>query len=173
MKNLVFIVFFFAISCKKSETKTEFQQKTDSAEVILPTQDSVENGAVKVDETAENGNEQISNTFRTIEGNKVIKTINGDMIPLSVKDEFTNEQQQFVIKIKNFKNKKISAIITPENPQMNIRLNQIKLANGDYDGPFGRDFTYDISQPGEIWLIIGKSNMASGIATGKFSVKIQ
>ena len=56
---------------------------------------------------------------------------------------------------------------------MNIRFNQIKLANGDYDGPFGREINYEIKEKGEVWLIIAKSNMASGDATGKFKIRIE
>ena len=55
---------------------------------------------------------------------------------------------------------------------MNIRFNQIKLANGDYDGPFGREISYDIKQKGEIWLIVSKSNMASGETKGKFEIEL-
>ena len=92
------------------------------------------------------------------------------MIPLTLTDEFTTENQQYIIKIKNFNRPKIFGAITPKNPKMNIRFNQIKLSDGSLDGPFGREITYEIPQKGEIWLLIGKSNMASGEITGEFSV---
>ena len=56
---------------------------------------------------------------------------------------------------------------------MNIRFNQIKLADGEFDGPFGRDISYLIKKSGEIWLLISKSNMASEKATGKFTVSLK
>ena len=95
------------------------------------------------------------------------------MIPLTITDEFTPKVQKMVLKIKNFDRAKIVGTITPENPQMNIRFNQIKLTNGDYDGPFGREINYEIKEKGEIWLIIAKSNMASGAATGEFKIRIE
>ena len=56
---------------------------------------------------------------------------------------------------------------------MNIRFSQIKLPNGNFDGPFTQDISYEVKEKGEIWLIIGKSNMASGEAKGKFKVTIK
>jgi len=56
---------------------------------------------------------------------------------------------------------------------MNIRFNQIKLPSGETEGPFGREMLLKTKEKGEIWLIIGKSNMASGETKGKFSVSIR
>ena len=132
--------------------------------------DSSANGLVVLDQEKP---KTVSKTFRVIAGDSIIKTINADMIPLTISDEFTTDQQKFVLKIKNFDGKKIVGKITPSNSNMNIRFNQIKLANGDYDGPFGLEMSEDISKPGEVWLIIGKSLMASGEAKGKFTVNIK
>ena len=56
---------------------------------------------------------------------------------------------------------------------MNIRFNQVKFADGTYDGPFGQTLSIPNKGKGEIWLIIGKSNMASGESKGRFSVKVE
>ena len=95
------------------------------------------------------------------------------MIPLTISDEFTTDQQTFILKIKNFEGKSIVGKITPSNSNMNIRFNQIKLANGDFDGPFGLELSAVVSKPGEVWLIIGKSLKASGEAKGKFTVNVK
>lgn len=173
MKKLLILIPLMILSCKKNETLAEATAKQDSEKISEPIidsskiKDSIINNAPATKEVLRTG------IMREIEGNKIIKTLNADMIPLTITDEFTSDNQQFILKIKNFNGKNISGKITPENPEMNIRFNQIKLPNGDYDGPFGREISYKISEKGEIWLIIGKSNMASGEAKGKFSVNIQ
>lgn len=176
MKKLFVILPFLIISCQKKEMISKDGKKTDS--VILSDQtvidnkiDSAANGIVAIDEL--NATKTSFKTFRVVDGDSIVKTINADMIPLTITDELTPKVQKMVLKIKNFDRAKIVGTITPENPQMNIRFNLIKLANGDYDGPFGRELNYELKGKGEIWLIIAKSNMASGDATGKFKIRIE
>lgn len=176
MKKLLLILPLLIISCQKKEVISENGIKSDS--VILSDQtvidnkiDSAANGIVAIDDL--NATKATFKTFRIVDGDSIVKTINADMIPLTITDEFTRKVQKMVLKIKNFDRAKIVGTITPENPPMNIRFNQIKLANGDYDGPFGRELNYEIKEKGEIWLIIAKSNMASGDASGKFKIRIE
>ncbi|KMQ70354.1 hypothetical protein [Chryseobacterium koreense] len=170
MKKLLLIIPLLLFSCDKKEAVGQNDVKEDSVVTIPENNPDTVNEAMVPIEKQE---PKPSNTFRVVEGDKIIKTINGEMIPLKIQDEFTKDNQQYVLKIKNFSNKRIEGKIEPESSEMNIRFNQIKLANGDLDGPFGRDISYDIQKTGEIWLIIGKSNMASGDAKGKFSVSIK
>ena len=95
------------------------------------------------------------------------------MIPLTISDEFTTDQQQYILKIKNFNEKKINATINPRAADMNLRFNQIRYADGTFDGPFGLQITQDINKTGEIWLIVGKNLMASGKPTGKFTISLK
>ncbi len=176
MKKLLVILPFLMMSCQKNEVVTETILNNDS--VIVSDQNSMDNkmdsaakGIVSLDES--NATKASFKTFRIIDGDSIIKTINADMIPLTISDEFTTDQQKYVLKIKNFGGKKIVGKITPTNGQMNIRFNQIKLANGSYDGPFGLEISEDIDESGEIWLIIGKSLMASGNLKGKFTVSLK
>ena len=176
MKKLLVILPLLIISCQKKEMISEDGKKTDS--VILSDQtvidnkiDSAANGIVAMGDL--NATKASFKTFRVVNGDSIVKTINADMIPLTITDEFTPKVQKLVLKIKNFDRAKIVGKITSENPQMNIRFNQIKLTNGDFDGPFGRELNYEIKEKGEIWLIIAKSNMASGDATGKFKIRIE
>lgn len=176
MKKLLAILPFFLLSCQKKEIKSDNLVKNDSVIVtersdMTSKMDSAANGVVALDE-----NNALKNSFvkdRVVEGNKIIRTIHANQRPIRFSDEFTDVDQQIIIKIKNFKTDKISGTITPENPEMNIRFNQIKLGNGDFDGPFGRDLKYDVKEKGEIWVIISKSNMASGDVTGKFTVYLE
>ncbi len=174
----IYVLAFFAsviTACSKKELKEEHDTGTDSstfngksaAQQNVPVPD----GVVSIQEIADST--VIPQTFRVIEGNKIIRTINGDMIPLTIEDEFINPNQQLTVKVKNFTASKISATVIPSIPEMNIRINQLRLPDGQWDGPFGREFSYEIEKPGEIWLVVGKSNMASGQPLGKFKLHLQ
>lgn len=168
MKKLVFVGLFLILSCSKEQTSDVAEisdtSNTGSAKEII---DSAEN------ETQANLDTTVVDSQPADDGSEIVKMISGDGIPLELTEEFTSDQQQFIIKIRDFTGSNISAAIIPEKPSMNIRFNQIKLPNGEYDGPFGREISYKIQQNGEIWLIVGKSNMASGTARGKFKVVIE
>ncbi len=173
MKQLLAILPLLMMSCQKNDAVTEIVVNDDSIIVSdgKPLEmDSSANGLVVLDQQK---SKTVSKTFRVIAGDSIIKTISADMIPLTISDEFTTDQQTFVLKIKNFEGKNIVGKITPSNSNMNIRFNQIKLANGDFDGPFGLELSAVVSKPGEVWLIIGKSLMASGEAKGKFTVNVK
>ena len=162
-------------SCTKKDTHSKMITK-DSTEI--PDQRSVEYPAdsskgVVLSSNDEPDKNEMAKTFRIIDGDRIIKTINANMIPLTISDEFTTDQQKLILKIKNFKGKKIVGKISAKNTDMNLRFNQIKFADGSFDGPFGRDISIEIPKPGEISLIIGKNLMADGKLTGKFSVTLQ
>ena len=162
-------------SCTKKDTHSKMITK-DSTEI--PDQRSVEYPAdsskvVVLSSNDEPDKNEMAKTFRIIDGDRIIKTINANMIPLTISDEFTTDQQKLILKIKNFKGKKIVGKISAKNTDMNLRFNQIKFADGSFDGPFGRNISVEIPKPGEIWLIIGKNLMADGKLTGKFSVTLQ
>ncbi|WP_051190350.1 hypothetical protein [Kaistella palustris] len=175
MKKLIVLLPVLLFSCNKKEAVTETSANRDSAvavdhnEVEKPFDSTATGITTLPHEPAKNA----SATFRVAEGNKIIKTINGDAIPLKISDEFTTDDQSYILKIKNFTNRKITGKIVPENSAMNIRFNQIKLADGSYDGPFGREISYDVPKPGEIWLLVSKSNMASGETRGKFTIGLK
>ena len=175
MKKLLVILPLLMMSCQKNEAVTEKTVNNDSIIVadqnVMNEMDSAANGIVSIDEN--NAAKKSFKTFRVIDGDSIIKTINADMLPVTIADEFTTDDQKYILKIKNFNGKKIVGKITPTNANMNVRFNQIKLANGNYDGPFGLEISEEIDQPGEIWLIIGKSLMASGVSKGKFTVELK
>lgn len=177
MKKLIAILpLLLIMSCTKKEVVAENTTKNDS--VILTDQntidnkmDSAANGTVSLDE--DKALKESFKTVRTIDGDRIIQNISAEMLPLTIHDEFTNDHQKLFIKIKNFTAKKIVGKVTSDNSDMNIRFNQIKLPNGEYDGPFGADLDYQIEKPGEIWIIVGKNLMASGKPTGKFTVSLK
>ena len=173
MKKLMFLLPILLINCNKKEEKMSSIPNNDSLNMINQNSiDSSGKGIVSINDV-EKEPASTTDTFRVVEGEKIIKTLNGDMLPMEISDEFTKEQQQMIIKIKNFKGTKIIGKVTSTNPQLNIRFNQIRLANGEFDGPFGADLNYDVKEKGEIWLIIGKNLMAIGETTGKFTVSLK
>lgn len=166
------------ISCKK-ETSTTSSTSNDSINLVesnsietiidssgIKKEDSILNNKPFIKEDVKKG------LMREIQNNKIIRTIDAARLPVTIDEEFTQENQELVLKILHFPNKNISAKINTDEKDFNIRFNQIKTPNGQLDGPFGRDLSYELSSKGEILLIIGKSNMASGKTMGLFSVSI-
>ncbi len=181
MKKLFLLIPLVMLSCKKESSVTETQnQDTDSLSAVqqpapagntdseaLKIKDSIINNAPKTKEVLRTG------VMREVKDGQIIRTVDGERLPITLGEEFTGENQELVLKITDFGNSQIKARISTKEKDFNIRFNQIKLPNGDYDGPFSRDLTYDIKEKGEVWLIIGKSNMASGNTKGNFNVSIE
>jgi len=180
MKKLFLLIPLVIFSCKKESSVSQTQNTDSSAAVqgsvatketdsvaALRMKDSIINNAPKTKEVLRTG------VMREVKDGQIIRTVDAERFPLTLGEEFTKDGQEFILKIINFNKPKISAKISTKEKDFNIRFNQIKLPNGDYDGPFGRDLTYDIKERGEVWLIIGKSNMASGNTKGSFTVSIE
>lgn len=178
MKKILLLIPLVIISCKK-ESKTSEKENTDSLVAVeqplpkendsaaLRMKDSIINNAPKTKEVLRTG------VMREIKDGQIVRTVDGEHLPITLGEEFTKDNQELVLKITDFTNPEIKAKISTKEKDFNIRFNQIKLANGDYDGPFGRDLTYTLKDKGEVWLIIGKSNMASGNTKGSFTVSIE
>lgn len=182
MKKSLILIPLIMLSCKKEAAITENQIQTDSATVVAEAvpeanaesiavtemKDSVVNNAPATKEVLRRG------VMREVVGNKIIRIADAEQLPFSIGEEFDKDGQEFILKIQNFANDKISASVKPQYDVQNIRINQIKLPNGEMDGPFGRELNnYEVPQKGEVWLIIGRSNMASGETKGNFTVNVQ
>ncbi|CAM3075440.1 hypothetical protein DRF59_15935 [Chryseobacterium flavum] len=179
MKKSLLLIPLIIISCKKdpkiSETVdrdstivTEMPDsvtKTDS--VALRKRDSIINNAPATKEVLRKG------VMRNEKDGQIIRTADASQLPFTLGEQFTEDNQELVLKLINYNQPEIKAKISTKEKDFNIRFNQIKLPNGDYDGPFGRDITYETSGKGEVWLIIGKSNMASGNTKGNFTVSVE
>lgn len=179
MKKSLLLIPLIIISCKKdpkiSETVdrdstivTEMPDsvtKTDS--VALRKRDSIINNAPATKEVLRKG------VMRNEKDGQIIRTADASQLPFTLGEQFTEDNQELVLKLINYNQPEIKAKISTKEKDFNIRFNQIKLPNGDYDGPFGREITYETSGKGEVWLIIGKSNMASGNTKGNFTVSVE
>lgn len=179
MKKSLLLIPFIIVSCQK-DPKVSETENTDSAVVTEQTapaektdstalrmKDSIINNAPKTKEVLRTG------VMRTVKDGQIIRTADAEQLPFTLGEEFTKDDQEFILKITNFDKPVIKAKISTNEKDFNIRFNQIKLPNGDYDGPFSREITYDVKEKGEVWLIIGKSNMASGNTKGGFTVSVE
>lgn len=158
MKKLIFLLSVFLFSCQPKNSRSD---QVSIKDTVATKEDTV---------TSKKSEQKIT---REIKNDTIVRIADSRQIPFVLHDEFTSDVSELIIKIKDFDRQNISGEIVPENPEMNIRFNQIKLPNGDFHGPFGRGLMFKSRENGEIWLIIGKSNMASGIASGKFSVFVR
>jgi hypothetical protein len=179
MKKSLLLIPLIIISCKKDPSVLETQNKDsmtvseqpasterpDSA--ALRKKDSIINNAPKTKEVLKKG------VMRNVKDGQIIRTVDAEQFPLTLGEEFTKDGQEFILKITDFDKPILKAKISTKEKDFNIRFNQIKLPNGDYDGPFGREITYDVKGKGEVWLMIGKSNMASGNTKGSFTVSVE
>ncbi|ROI13417.1 hypothetical protein EGH73_08555 [Epilithonimonas hominis] len=107
------------------------------------------------------------------ESNQNIVTVDASKMPIRLKLEIKNQDEQLILRLENLNQPKIKAYLKTNQP-MNLRFNQIRLPDNTFDGPFGQSIEYETRQKGEYWLILSKNNMASGEApTGKFFIKIE
>ena len=68
--------------------------------------------------------------------------------------------------------KLIHATLTGQSDSSNIRIGQIEMPDGTFDGPFGKQLQYAIKSPGQYKLIISENMMAEGAWAGDFTVKV-
>lgn len=179
MKKSLLLIPLIIISCKKeikvTETdnkdsvviteQPELQSQADS--VAIRKKDSIINNSPVTKEVLRKG------VMRNEKEGQIIRSADASQLPFTLGEEFTKENQELVLKITNYDQPSIKASISTKEKDFNIRFNQIKMPNGEYDGPFGRELTHEISGKGEVWLIIGKSNMASGNTKGSFKVQVE
>ena len=111
--------------------------------------------------------------MRTVEGNKIIRTVDASQLPFTIGEEFTDENQQFILVIKNFNKPSLSAKINTLEKGRNLRINQIILPDGSADGPFSREMKYAKKQSGTYKIVFGKNLMAEGKLTGNISVTVE
>ena len=180
MKKLWILIPIIAFSCnQKTETVNESTVVEDSATAIVeevPTEEKVAELKKLPDSVIDNA-EPVKEVLRTgvmrqENEREIVRIADSEMLPFSLGEEISGENQELVLKIANYDKPNIVAEIKAEDG-MNIRFNQVKYADGTMDGPFGRTLNIPNKGDGEIWLIIGKSNMASGSSVGKFTVSVE
>ncbi|SMO72609.1 hypothetical protein SAMN06265171_105250 [Chryseobacterium rhizoplanae] len=107
---------------------------------------------------------------RTVTNAVITRIVDMHQFPIEIHEELTNENQKLVLHLRNIRRTKISGRIIPESGQDNIRFNNIELNQRSIDGPFGKDFEYELNKVGDYSIVIQKSLMASGSQIGKFRI---
>ncbi|WP_407484083.1 hypothetical protein [Elizabethkingia meningoseptica] len=156
--SLAILPLVLIISCSKNPNK--IIQKKDSADYTINKADTLHH-------------EKIQEEEHMVTDSLITRVIDMNKLPVEVREEFTNENQKLVLRLKNTKMVKISGQIIPDSGPQNIRFNNIELNNQSIDGPFGRDFNYEVNQKGDYSIVIGKSLMADGSQKGKFKVQLK
>lgn len=174
MKKLLFLLPFLIFSCKK-DAQIENQANLDSMMVKAPVENKIDSSAIKdsmianstaVEKVLDEG------VNRKLDENEIIRTADGSMLPFKIGDEFKNEDQKFILKLKNVDKKQLKISIDAKK-EMNIRIDQIKMPDGSFDGPFGKTIDYKTDQKGEYWIILGKSQMEGSSQKGHFVLKVK
>lgn len=150
-KYLLISIFSLANCFKHNEMKTEVKNGIPSTEIVQPRR-----GA-----------------FRTIDGNRIIRTVDASQLPFTIGEEFTNENQEFVLVINNFKKPSVSAVISVNDKGRNLRINQIILPNNLTDGPFSNRMDYKTSRKGTYKIVVGKNLMKEGKLSGGFIISVK
>ena len=177
--GLVIVALLALDSCQKEKTQPNSlendsvivnEQKSvenlpDSAVVL--SKDSMINNAPKTKEVLKTG------VMREEEDRVIIRVADGQRLPFTIGEKFTEKHDKLILKISDFTQSEIKAMIKTKDSKQNIRFNQIKFPDGSMDGPFGKELTHIVKEKGEVWLIIGKNNMAEGSITGDFSVTVE
>ncbi|UKB84580.1 hypothetical protein LF887_02690 [Chryseobacterium sp. MEBOG06] len=179
MKKCLLLIPLIIVSCKKEPAVTTTSDKDSTIvtempdsvykrdSVALRKKDSIINNAPATKEVLRKG------VMRSDKEGQIIRTADASQLPFTLGEEFKSDGQELILKLTHYDKPSIKAKISTNEKDFNIRFNQIKLPNGDYDGPFSRDITYETPGKGEVWLIIGKSNMASGNTKGHFTVSVE
>ena len=163
----------FLFSCKKETVSTINDQDSVTKSEQPVAQDKFDTENVKMNDSLANPENIAQNSGEEQSGKVIIRMEKATNLPITINEKFDQNHDKMILKISDFNKDKISAKITTDQKDFNIRFNQIKLPNGDMDGPFSRELDYQVKGKGEIWLIIGKSNMASGNTEGSFTVTVQ
>lgn len=175
------IVLLFLNSCQKEKTENSDQTTSNDSLIVneqtasqsieesavVRMKDSVINNAPKTKEVLETG------VMREEKDRVIIRMADGQRTPFTIGEKFTEKHDKLILKITDYSKSQITASIKVKDSKQNIRFNQIKMPDGSMDGPFGKDLVHEVKGKGEVWLIIGKNNMADGATTGDFSITVE
>ncbi|WP_300672327.1 hypothetical protein [Soonwooa sp.] len=153
--TLLAVVLLAVVSCKKDGDKLPTEVKRDTITVIEKPADTLT--------TVLN---------RKTETNQFIIDVDASKTPVKLVEEVKLQDQQIILRLLNYDKPTLKAFIKPEQADMNIRINQIRIPDNTFDGPFSQTIEYKTPQKGEYWLVISKNNMASGNPLGKFYIQV-
>lgn len=172
-KLLILLVPILLFSCKKDKIVND-PNVLDSMMVKAPVnkidsadkKDSMIANSKAVEKVLDEG------VNRTVEQKTIVRTATGSMLPFTIGDEFTADNEKFILKIKNIDQDQLK-ISVDSKKDMNIRIIQIKKPDGTFDGPFGKTLNLKTPQKGEYWIMLGRNLMADGTGKGNFTIKVE
>lgn len=168
MKKLWLLLPVLLMNCSKN-TSSESKDNTSDTVQTVPS-DTVHQQDITYNTVPPQDSAEIN---RTEDSNTISRTFSAKRLPLTIDETFSYHGQELLLKIQEFKSGKIAGTIEPTDKEMNIRFNQIRYPDEAWDGPFGREINLPVTGEGELWLRIGRSNMASGKDTGSFRVHLK
>lgn len=87
--------------------------------------------------------------------------------------EIHKQARQYInLKFSSGDYSKVTGVITSSDTMANIRFSQIVMPDGQMDGPFGRDITYDLPVKGDYLLLLHENQMAGDPWEGNFQVTL-
>lgn len=90
----------------------------------------------------------------------------------SVRLQMNGIKDRKIIPLNIVSGKELFAVIHKNDGKDNIRINQLEMPNGTFDGPFGDSLYYKIKIAGVYNIIIGPDLMATGKLDGAFKLKV-
>ena len=120
-----------------------------------------------VDQTIEK--DMTGNTITPLDSGVVMMNLYDGKGDASIKKE---ADQTIYIKFEVDSYKKIEAHLSSPDSLANIRFSQIFLPNGEADGPFGRELSYDLTEDGIYMISVHENMMAGDPWSGIFDVSI-
>lgn len=168
MNKLWLLLPIFLMSCSKNTSSERTDIRSDTVQTVPS--DTVHQQDITYNTVPPQDSATIN---RTEDSTSISRTFSADRLPLIIDETFSYHGQELLLKIQDFKRGKITGTIEPADKEMNIRFNQLRYPDETWDGPFGRDINLPVTGKGELWLRIGRSNMASGKDTGSFRVHLK
>lgn len=149
------IIFYFTAGCNQSNS---VEKENDNTDVLQ----NAEPKKMPANDSLEKKDSMESNLRSLLAGGDTLteqKHING----------FGDKPE---LSFSIVSGKMMHAMLVVKSDSANIRINQIEMPDGKFDGPFGREMRYEIKIPGVYKIIIGENMMAEGKWTGDFLIKV-
>ncbi|MDR6404061.1 MULTISPECIES: hypothetical protein [Chryseobacterium] len=159
--NIFLLLPVLMASCLKEPDKSD----------LIVNKNNPTNNHISQEEVVKPTREQIEE--RTVTDTVITHVVDISTLPVEIQEEISNENQKLILQLKNINKTNISGHLIPESGQTNIRFNNIELNNQTIDGPFGKDFDYNLDPKGNYGIVIGKSLMASGSQVGKLKIVLK
>lgn len=173
-KIILFLLPIFVISCKKETAASTSKDSVVQTEFSEPSKKG-DSANIKISDSLDKDNKVTTNSIQNKDSKSgtIVKVVDGEHLPFTLDTEFTDKENHLIIKILKYNNPQLRASIITEQKDFNVQFNQIKLPNGELDGPFSKEINYKMPKKGEVWLMIGINKRADGPAIGKFSVRVE